>query len=52
MGKVKYFEEFNLQKNCEFCSSKHFGALVYVEMTFGLVKLMLASASLNGKLQK
>ena len=36
-GQVKYFEEFNLQKNCEINSvhEKNLGALF--EMTFGLV---------------
>ena len=33
---MKYFEEFNLQKNCEINSAhQKFGGLV--EMTFGLV---------------
>ena len=37
-GQLKYFEEFNLQKNCEINSApqKIFGATV-VEMMFGLV---------------
>ena len=35
-GQVKYFEEFNLQKNCEINSAhQKIGGLV--EMTFGLV---------------
>ena len=42
-GQVKYYEEFNLQKNCEIniLLIKKFGGLV--EMTFGLVN---ASSSL------
>ena len=37
-GQLKYFEEFNLQKNCEINSAPQeiLGATV-VEMTFGLV---------------
>ena len=37
-GQVKYFEEFNLQNNCEIILLiKNFGELV--EMTFGLVNV-------------
>ena len=35
---VKYFEEFNLQKNCEI-NSAHQKILGLVEMTFGLVNV-------------
>ena len=35
-GQVKYFEEFNLQKNCEINSTNQ-KILGLVEMTFGLV---------------
>ena len=35
---VKYFEEFNLQKNCEI-NSTHQNILGLVEMTFGLVNV-------------
>ena len=35
-GQVKYFEEFNIQKNCEI-NSAHQNILGLVEMTFGLV---------------
>ena len=35
-GQVKYFEEFNLQKNCEINSTQQ-KILGLVEMTFGLV---------------
>ena len=35
---VKYFEEFNLQKNCEI-NSTHQKILGLVEMTFGLVNV-------------
>ena len=48
-GQVKFFEEFKLQKNCEI-NSVHQIVLWLVEMKFGLVKLMLASACPNGKL--
>ena len=37
-GQVKYFEEFNLQKNCEI-NSTHQKILGLVEMTFGLVNV-------------
>ena len=48
-GQVKFFEEFKLQKNCEInLLIKTFLGLV--EMMFGPVKLMLASACPNGKL--
>ena len=35
-GQVKYFDEFNLQKNCEI-NSAHLGGGRLVEMMFGLV---------------
>ena len=35
-GQVKYFEEFNVQKNCEI-NSAHQNILGLVEMMFGLV---------------
>ena len=42
-GQVNFFEEFKLQKNCEInLPIKTFFGLV--EMIFGLVKLILASA--------
>ena len=43
-GQVKFFEEFNLQKNCE---------INLLSKTFlGLIEMMLASACPNGKLLK
>ena len=40
-GQVKYFEEFNVQKNCEI-NSAHQNILGLVEMTFGLVNASLS----------
>ena len=42
-GQIKYFEEFNLQKNCE-TNSVHQKILGLVEMIFGLVNASFSLA--------